>query len=449
MSFLDSVPVISSKRKIDRANSIVEKADYVRERADSNLKKANLRSIDASDSLLEVKVRCQTESIPYALDILEKCQKLNRKETKISNDPAVQFSKNTAPRLREQSIETLEVMKTGVKGTSTGAALALGSMSAVSTLGTASTGTAIATLSGAAANSATLAWFGGGALSAGGAGIAGGTLVLGGIALAPLAVFGALKYASHAEKKLTAANNYYDNAYVYETDIGSLIEVSDKLNEHVSFWEGLVEDMEQRLVLLAQALDEDLKSEGKEHVRDLKVIVLLFVKALKRILEVNVIDEKQKPSAESIRIAQHADNLDEENIASFLEETTTFKKVKPPKEIKYLSEVSPGKESPKFFWFMDIIAEYKKKKPKKIKQGGDSKQIKFIEAFLTLTICGLLAFFGLLLDWGAITSVFLWFAVIAPLTWIGEKTGETGQGIAGLIIIVFTALLLNYHFSWF
>ncbi|NMV27660.1 hypothetical protein HKB32_00600, partial [Vibrio parahaemolyticus] len=99
------------------------------------------------------------------------------------------------------------------------------------------TGTAIATLSGAAAQNATLAWFGGGAISAGGAGMAGGTLVLGGIALAPLAVFGAVKYAKHAEKKMTAAVEYRNEVktYVEKTDV--LVEVAFAMNSHVQSYQ--------------------------------------------------------------------------------------------------------------------------------------------------------------------------------------------------------------------
>ena len=54
----------------------------------------------------------------------------------------------------------------------------------VTTVGTASTGTAISSLSGVAARNATLAWLGGGTLAAGGLGIAGGAIVLGAIGIA-------------------------------------------------------------------------------------------------------------------------------------------------------------------------------------------------------------------------------------------------------------------------
>ncbi|WP_312756072.1 hypothetical protein [Rummeliibacillus suwonensis] len=74
------------------------------------------------------------------------------------------------------------------KGAVSGVSTALGAWALVSTLGTASTGTAIGTISGVAATNATLAWFGGGAIAAGGAGMAGGAAVLGGLVAVPALV---------------------------------------------------------------------------------------------------------------------------------------------------------------------------------------------------------------------------------------------------------------------
>lgn len=89
-----------------------------------------------------------------------------------------------------------------VVGVATGAA----AWWAVSTFGTASTGTAIGSLSGAAATNATLAWFGGGSIAAGGLGVTGGAVVLtGGVALVAVATSVAIAtwwhYADLAEKR--------------------------------------------------------------------------------------------------------------------------------------------------------------------------------------------------------------------------------------------------------
>jgi len=78
--------------------------------------------------------------------------------------------------------------KTAAVGTAVGTTLAAGSWTAVSILGTASTGAAIGSLHGAAATNAALAWFGGGSLAAGGGGMLAGKLALVNIVFLPIAV---------------------------------------------------------------------------------------------------------------------------------------------------------------------------------------------------------------------------------------------------------------------
>jgi hypothetical protein len=68
-----------------------------------------------------------------------------------------------------------------------GTALAAGSWTAVSMLGTASTGVAIGGLHGAAATNAALAWFGGGSLATGGGGMIAGKLALVNVVFLPIA----------------------------------------------------------------------------------------------------------------------------------------------------------------------------------------------------------------------------------------------------------------------
>jgi hypothetical protein len=71
-------------------------------------------------------------------------------------------------------------------GTFTGTALAVGSWTAVSMLGTASTGVAISGLHGVAATNAALAWFGGGSLATSGGGMIAGKLALVNVVFLPL-----------------------------------------------------------------------------------------------------------------------------------------------------------------------------------------------------------------------------------------------------------------------
>jgi hypothetical protein len=97
-------------------------------------------------------------------------------------------------------IQRFVTFKATTQGTATGTALGVGSWTAVSLLGSASTGTGISTLSGIAATNATLAWFGGGSLATGGLGMAGGGAVLGGLVILPMIGISAWSTHSKAAK---------------------------------------------------------------------------------------------------------------------------------------------------------------------------------------------------------------------------------------------------------
>lgn len=87
-----------------------------------------------------------------------------------------------------------------LEGAALSTAGTLGAWTLVTSLGTASTGTAIGSLSGAAGTNAALAWFGGGSLATGGAGMAGGSMVLGGLLALPLVAYSAYKSHDKASK---------------------------------------------------------------------------------------------------------------------------------------------------------------------------------------------------------------------------------------------------------
>lgn len=106
-------------------------------------------------------------------------------------------------------------MLIGSVATGAGMLFAAGTMAALATWGTASTGTAIAALSGAAATNASLAILGGGTVAAGGLGVAGGALVLsGGTAIVVIGVtyigykLFELKEASDETKRISAMINF-------------------------------------------------------------------------------------------------------------------------------------------------------------------------------------------------------------------------------------------------
>ncbi len=112
----------------------------------------------------------------------------------VRQDVALTDSRNYSLALRE-----FTAVKAAAGATLVGTTIGVGSWTAVSLLGSASTGIGIGVLHGVAATNATLAWFGGGSLASGGLGMAGGTFVLGGIVLLPGAVIGVSAWWTHSE----------------------------------------------------------------------------------------------------------------------------------------------------------------------------------------------------------------------------------------------------------
>lgn len=82
---------------------------------------------------------------------------------------------------------------------------------AVSTYGSASTGTAITKLSGVAAQRATMAWLGGGSLASGGGGMALGAVALNFVTIGPTILVAGFVLNGKGEKSLTEAAQYRDS----------------------------------------------------------------------------------------------------------------------------------------------------------------------------------------------------------------------------------------------
>ena len=146
----------------------------------------------------------------YALKCIKKCEDLlDEIDPEIKNNILDQINKvnvtnnYTMHNFKDfyQEVNLLFNTASGLgQGSLAGLAAGGGSFIGVTTLGTASTGTAISSLSGAAATNATLAWFGGGSLASGGLGMAGGTAILGGIVAGPVLAVGGMVLANKAAK---------------------------------------------------------------------------------------------------------------------------------------------------------------------------------------------------------------------------------------------------------
>ncbi len=441
MSFLDSVPVISSYRKSKEADEIIEDWQDRHEYAERRLSKAQSASKKHVDELFELKKNCSINVIPNTLNVLEKCQKVNRLETKVSQESYTRLKQFDIPALRQNESVFNEVAIVGAKGVSAGAVLALGSMSTVASLGTASTGTAIASLSGAAAKSATLAWFGGGSLASGGGGIALGSMTLGGIALAPLAILGAIKYSSHAQKKYTQAIDFRESVKVNIEKIDSVIAISKKLNQHIVLFCEVINGVSIRLQNASERLDQALVQQQDQNIINrLKLENILFIKALKRILEVNVLNQNNQPSTDSQRVIEHVSHMSETIVDDFVSYAESNSKVTLPSGMKYLSELEPGVQSARYFWLQGV---YKEDAIKSKGEKKDGDEITLLGALGMMFFSFLLFLFSLFNGYEFLFVLSGWFFISSPFYYLSENFGgfikrasETAMGILTILAFI-------------
>lgn len=214
--------------------------------------------------------------------------------------------------MNKNAIEAAELVEGLAKSVSLMKASLGGSLGFVSQYGVASTGTAISELSGAAAKRATLAYFGGGALDAGGGGMALGKAVLGGITLLPTAMILSWSYAKNSEKSLTNAQAHHCKVrkeiekiksveMVLKNGIDNRIEeISDTIKKVVDIYRDKV------FPEFMNIYDKNKDNEGKVSYKlclpkekEAIKICAYFLKILKGIICVKVLDEQGNPSDES------------------------------------------------------------------------------------------------------------------------------------------------------
>ena len=186
--------ILSAKDRIRNAkkhyNRRREDYEGAEQRYENGRKKADAKFNALGKRRLEA-----LTTLGRAVDFLKKAKIRDRDlEQKLNISP------QQLARWEDASVQATEVLGGLTSSGAAGVSTAAGVYGLVSTLGTASTGTAIGTLSGAAAKSATLAWLGGGSLSIGGGGVAAGTMVLGGLVVGPALLVAGFFANSKAEK---------------------------------------------------------------------------------------------------------------------------------------------------------------------------------------------------------------------------------------------------------
>ena len=341
------------------------KANKIFKSAKGRYSQAEYKLEQSRDQFQRVMKRLGKKKLDFAANLLTEVEEkllmvrgqVNFTENKIAQEEQLNFEENTLPVLKKVSMSAGEIVNTGLSMTGAGTATFAGAIGLVGAFGTASTGTAIASLSGAAASNATLAFFGGGSIAAGGAGMTTGAVVLGGIALAPVLIIGAFKFTSYAEKKLTAAEEFSAQVDVAVEQINAMIESITQIEKHFIQFESILDMVATRLKQSLNTLMSRYAKGGNSGLTERSFFAcVLLTKTLKRILEVNLMTSEGLIADDSIKVIEHARYMNNENSENneVVDGVLSGMEIIKPQNVENVSEISPGKDSIKYFWLYDM-----------------------------------------------------------------------------------------------
>ena len=196
--------------KMVRASDIEDSAVRTEKRAAEKLKHTQTVTNNALENLGREKVEDWIRLKHY----VELCNKITdmplKSEMKL--DGRFVFDEMEMKHIEEAATSILEVLGQGAVTATSGQLIGLAASSGITSMATASTGTAIAGLHGAAAANASLAALGGGSLASGGLGMAGGAVVANVLTFAPVMAISGMFINSHGSKKLKNAEQNAENA---------------------------------------------------------------------------------------------------------------------------------------------------------------------------------------------------------------------------------------------
>lgn len=220
--------------KMARASDIEDSAIRTEKRAAEKLKHTQTVTNNALENLGREKVEDWIRLKHY----VELCNKITdmplKSEMKL--DGRFVFDEMEMKHIEEAATSILEVLGQGAVTATSGQLIGLAASSGITSMATASTGTAIAGLHGAAAANASLAALGGGSLASGGLGMAGGAVVANVLAFAPVMAISGMFINSHGSKKLKNAEQNAKNADTFAKavddackELNALKELSDEM----------------------------------------------------------------------------------------------------------------------------------------------------------------------------------------------------------------------------
>lgn len=237
----------------------------------------------------EFQIRVHKETVSRFADWLERNEHLVKR---------LNFKKVDGVRIRVPNIPkyvaSVENVTTGViglaSGVGAGVAAQAGALWGVSTLASASTGTAISSLSGIAAQNATLAWFGGGSLTAGGGGVAAGGAVLSLVTIVPTLLIGGFTVGVVGARQKTKSRHFAATVEVEIERIGLARDLLGAAERRIEELHGLLGSMTERAtraLAVLDALEFDPELHASEFLRALQLVT-----AVKEVLNTPVLDPK-------------------------------------------------------------------------------------------------------------------------------------------------------------
>lgn len=298
----------------DEAESLINTAKWEYEKTAKLLENKMNETTEKLKKLNELKMKVYSNEIRESIDIISKIIVPKEKQIDFLDQKNVNFlfNKEELQEMKTTAITAVNVLKEVASGANLMSAAAGGTLGFMTQFGIASTGRAISSLSGAAAKRAALAALGGGAKAAGGGGMALGSTVLGGVTLLPTAMIMSWNFAKGTEKALTEAKAHYSKVKKEIEKMNSVILVLDKgvdvrINELDTFITRLSGIYREKvLVQLIDVYARNKDANGNVAYKKCSVadqdrikMAVYFVKKLKEILAVKVLDEQGNPSAES------------------------------------------------------------------------------------------------------------------------------------------------------
>lgn len=233
---------LSGAGKIVAAGEVKDQADDKLKRFNTMLAKTEKSMNNSLEELGEVKksVWCELDSF---IKVSSKIKNIP-KHGELAEDGYIVFDKMDIDNMKNISKLLNDTIAGGLVSLTGGSLIGFATASGLTSIATASTGTAIAGLNGAAATNASLAALGGGSIATGGLGMAGGAIVMNALAFAPAVAIGGVMIGRKGSKKLESAKDYADEVDRYAEEVKSVTATMKRLQQLSQKMKSTLKDME-------------------------------------------------------------------------------------------------------------------------------------------------------------------------------------------------------------